>query len=134
MKILHLGPVLRCVLVSAIATAAFVGGSGCTQVQVAPDVRGEYKLGELQVFADRDFKTVYEAAKAGIKDTGLFLTQDDRKVIEAELRGRDSVDTMVIVKIKELGQNRTSVKIRYGVLKPDLAAAQKLYATIEKRL
>jgi hypothetical protein len=110
------------------------GGTGCTQVQVAPDVRGEYKLGELQVFADRDFARVYEAAKAGIKDNKLFLTHDERKTVEAELRARDSADSMVIVKIKEMAPNRTSVKIRYGVLTPNLAQAQKLYEVIEKRL
>lgn len=101
---------------------------------VDQDTRGEYKLGELQVFADRDFARVYEAAKSGMKDVKLFQTQDDRKVIEAELRGRDAVDTMVIVKIKEVGPNRTSVKIRYGVIKPDLTLAQKLYQAIEKHL
>jgi hypothetical protein len=108
--------------------------SGCTNVQVAPATLGEYKLGELQVFADRDFMRTYEAAKRGLKDMSLFQTQDDRKVIEAELRGRDAADTMVIVKIKEVGKNRTSVKIRYGVLTPNLASAQKLYQAIEKHL
>jgi hypothetical protein len=118
----------------AVAVVGLFSVSGCTHVQVAPDVRGEYKLGELQVFAERDFAPVYEAAKTGMKDAGLFQTQDDRKVIEAELRGRDGADTMVIVKIKEVGKNRTSVKIRYGVIKPDLVSAQKLYQAIEKRL
>src|SRR4051812_30759668 len=113
---------------------ALLAGAGCTQVMVAPDTRGEYKLGELQVFADRDFARVYEAAKSGMKDLKLFQTQDDRKVIEAELRGRDTADTLVIVKIKEVAQNRTSVKIRYGVVKPDLPLAQKLYQAIEKHL
>jgi hypothetical protein len=108
--------------------------AGCTQVQVAPETRGEYKLGELQVFADRDFNRVYEAAKAGLKDAKLFTTQDDRKVIEAELRARDSSDTMIIVKIKEVGPQRTSVKIRYGVLTPSLPLAQQLYEAIKKRL
>ncbi len=116
-----------------LGTLALAVG-GCTQVQVAADVRGEYKFGELQVFAARDFKTVHAAAKAALKDVKLFETRDDVKVIEAELNGRDSVDTLVVVKIKEVGPDRTSVKIRYGVLKPDLASAQKLYAAIEKRL
>jgi hypothetical protein len=115
----------------AAAGATFMG---CTQVMVAPDTRGEYKLGELQVFADRDFARVYEAAKRGLKDLQLLQTHDDRKVIEAELRGRDSTDTLVIIKIKEVATKRTSVKIRYGVVKPDLAAAQKLYQAIEKHL
>lgn len=115
-----------------VAGAVLLAGSGCTQVMVAPDTRGEYKLGELQVFADRGFMKVYEAAKAGMKDLQLFQTQDDRKVIEAELRGRDATDTLVIVKIKEVGKDRTSVKIRYGVVKPDLPLAQKLYSAIEK--
>ena len=52
----------------------------------------------------------------------------------AELRGRDATDTMVIVKIKEVGKNRTSLKIRYGVLKPDLPSAQKLYDAIKRHL
>ena len=119
-----------CVL--ALAGVA-LGVTGCTHVQVAPDVRGEYKFGELQVFTDHDFARVYEAAKAGMKDVNLFQTQDDRKVIEAELRGRDSADTLVIVKIKEVAKNRTSVKIRYG-LNPDLPSAQKLYDAIQKHL
>jgi hypothetical protein len=117
----------------AILAVALCSAAGCTQVQVDPDTRGEYKLGELQVFADRDFMTVYNAANRALKDAGLFQTRDDRKTVEAELNGRDSADTLVIIKIKEVAPKRTSVKIRYGVLKPDLAAAQKLYASIEKR-
>lgn len=131
-------PFFRCILVRGwiglVVLALTLAAGGCTQVQVAPDTRGEYKLGELQVFADRDFNRVYEAAKAGIKDQKLFLTQDDRKVIEAELRARDSSDSMVIVKIKEVGPQRISVKIRYGVLTPSLPLAQQLYDAIKKRL
>ncbi len=113
---------------------AWLAGAGCTHVQVDSDTQGQYRLGELQVFADRDFARVYEAAKSGMKDTKLFQTQDDRKVIEAELRGRDATDTLVIVKIKEVGTKRTSIKIRYGVLTPNLAQAQRLYEAIEKHL
>jgi hypothetical protein len=108
--------------------------TGCTQVQVAPDVRGEYEFGALQVFVDADFMRSYEAAKLGLKDFGLFQTGDERLSIEAELNARDSVDTKVIVKIKEIGKNRTSVKIRYGVVKPDLPSAQKLFQAIQKHL
>jgi hypothetical protein len=125
---------LRVSLLLALGLTALAVGPACTQVMVAPDTRGEFKFGELQVFADRDFTRVYDAAKSGLKDLKLFQTQDDRKVIEAELRARDATDTLVIVKIKEVGKNRTSVKIRYGIVKPDLAAAQKLYQAIEKHL
>lgn len=124
----------RPALLLSFALASAVFTPGCTQVQVAPDTRGEYKFGELQVFADRDFATVHEAAIRGMKDAKLFQTRDDRKIIEAELNGRDSTDTLVIVKIKEVGKNRTSVKIRYGILKPDLASAQSLYEAIKKYL
>lgn len=121
-------------LVLAIAGAMFA--SGCTQVQVAPDMQGEFKpgLGELQVFVDRDFAAVHAAAKRGMKDAGLFETQDDKKVIEAELRGRDARDTMVIVKLKEVAKGRTSVKIRYGLVGGDLAPAQTLFKHIQRHL
>ena len=122
------------VLVLSAAACLWVLSTGCTQVQVAPDVRGEYEFGALQVFVDADFMRTYEAAKRGMKDVGLFQTGDDRLAIEAELNGRDSVDTKVIVKIKEIGKNRTSVKIRYGVVKPDLPSAQKLFQAIQKHL
>lgn len=118
----------------ALAPALLFLLPGCTQVQVAGDTRGEYKMGELQVFADRDFAAVHAAATKGLKEVGLLQTKDDRKIVEAELNGRDSTDTLVIVKIKEIGKNRTSVKIRYGVFKPDLASAQKLYQAIQKYL
>ena len=108
--------------------------TGCTQVQVAPDVRGEYEFGALQVYVDADFMRAYEASKRGMKDLGLFQTGDDRKVVEAELNGRDSVDTKVVVKVKEIGYNRVSLKIRYGLVKPDLPAAQKLFTAIQKHL
>jgi hypothetical protein len=116
-------------VLAAIALAV----AGCTQVQVSSNTRGEYKLGELQVFVDRDFATAYAAAKSGMKDAGLFEVRDDRLTIEAELNGRDPVDVLVIVKIKEVAKNRTSIKIRYG-LKGDLPLAQKVYSAIEKRL
>jgi hypothetical protein len=118
----------------AIAAAVCCASVGCTQVQVAPEVRGEYEFGALQVFVDADFMQAYEASKLGMKEIGLFQTGDDRKVIEAELNGRDSVDTKVIVKVREMGKNRTSVKIRYGLVRPDLPAAQMLFAAIQKLL
>lgn len=116
-----------------IGIVALLTAVGCTQVQVAPDTVGEYKLGELQVFADRDFNRVYDAAKLALKDTKLFQTRDDRKIVEGEINGRDGADTLVIVKIKEVAKGRTSVKIRYG-LPGNLAQAQKLYQAIEKHL
>jgi hypothetical protein len=117
-----------------IAGGVWSLSTGCTQVQVAPDVRGEYEFGALQVFVDADFIRSYEAAKLGMKDVGLFQTGDERLSIEAELNARDSVDTRVIVKIKEIAKNRTSVKIRYGLVKPDLPSAQKLFQAIQKHL
>ena len=117
-----------------VAGIVLVVAAGCTQVLVSPQTRGEYKLGELQVFVDRDFATAYNAAKAGMKDAGLFEVRDDRLVVEAELNGRDSTDTRVIVKIKEIAANRTSIKIRYGYSGRDLASAQRIYSAIEKRL
>src|SRR5215207_3019594 len=117
-----------------IAGGVWSLSTGCTQVQVTPDVRGEYEFGALQVFVDADFMRSYEAAKLGMKDVGLFQTGDERLSIEAELNARDSVDTRVIVKIKEIGKNRTSVKIRYGVVKPDLPSAQRLFQAIQKHL
>ena len=121
---------------SVVCLACVMGWmtSGCTQVQVAPDVRGEYEFGALQVYVDADFMRVYEAAKKGMKDFGLFQTGDDRKVIEAELNARDSVDTKVTVKLKELGRDRVSVKIRYGLVRPDLPSAQKLFTAIQKHI
>jgi hypothetical protein len=120
-------------LLALALTGALFGAIGCTHVQLGPEARGEYKLGELQVFTDRDFARTYEAAKAGMSDMKLFQTQDDRKVVEADLRGRDSADTLVIVKIKEVAKNRTSIKIRYGIT-GDLPSSQKLYEAIQKHL
>ena len=131
--LLLLSPSLK-ILSLVIAAAAGLGTMGCTQVQVAPQVRGEYEFGALQVFVDSDFMRAYEASKLGMRDLGLFQTGDDRKVIEAELNARDSVDTKVIVKLKELGKNRVSVKIRYGLVRPDLPAAQQLFTAIQKHL
>lgn len=124
---------LRMALPVAFAIAMMGAAGGCTQVLVSPETRGEYKLGELQVFVDRGFLTAHAAVKSGMKDVGLFVVRDDRLVAEAELNGRDSTDTLVIVKIKEVGTNRTSIKIRYG-LKGDLPSAQKLYAAIQKQM
>lgn len=132
MKLPSLLPRAR--LIGLLLAAAGCGVvAGCTQVLVSPDQRGEYKLGELQVYVDRDFATAYTAAKNGMKDMGLFAVRDDRLVVEAELNGRDATDTLVVVKIKEIAKNRTSIKIRYG-LKGSLAPAQQVFSAIEKRL
>jgi hypothetical protein len=129
----HPFPALRLLVSLPLVVVALLPMSGCTQVLVSPETRGEYKLGELQVFVDRNFSAVHSAAKLGIKDAGLFETRDDRLVVEAELNARDATDTLVIVKVKELSPSRTSVKIRYG-LKGDLASAQRLYQAIQRRL
>lgn len=131
LRMTHSSTLRSAAVAAGLGLAAVFAGAGCTQVQVAPDVAGEYKLGELQVFSEHNFAVTYEAAKRGLKDMGLFQTRDDRKPIEAELNGRDGADTLVIVKIKEVAPNRTSVKIRYG-LAGNLALAQKLYQAIER--
>lgn len=132
MKTLHRSVFSR-IASLALAATVLLAGSGCTQVLVTPDTRGEYKFGELQVFEDRDFATVHAAAVRGLKDAALFQTRDERKVFEAELNARDSTDTLIVIKIKEVGKNRTSLKIRYGI-NPNLPSAQKLYEAIKKNL
>lgn len=106
---------------------------GCTQVQVAPNTLGEYKMGELQVVTETGFAATYDAVKQGMKDASLFQTGDDRQPTQAEFKGRDSADTQVIIKLKELGANRTDVRIRYGI-PGNLALAQQLYQSIQKNL
>ena len=107
--------------------------SGCTTVVVNGDTTAEYKFGELQTFVENDFADVYAAAKAGLADRKLFLTGDDKKVVEAVLTARDSADTSITIKIKEVAKGSTSIKIRYG-LTGELAPAQLLYKAIESRL
>ena len=62
-----------------------------------------------------------------------MLVKDEPLVVEAELNGRDATDTPVVFKVKELAPNRTSLKIRPS-LKGDLASAQSVSASIERRL
>ena len=118
-----------------VLLASLIGFTGCTHVEVAPGALGEFKFGELQVFVDRDFTTAYNAAKTAGKDLNLFQTQDDKKVIEADLHFRDSTDTLVIVKIKEVGNRRTSIKIRYGISpQGSLPLSQKHFQAIQRHL
>jgi hypothetical protein len=124
-------PPLRVRFIALAFAAVALGAGGCTAVQVAPGIAGEFRFQELQVMADQDFTRVYNAAKSGVRDMKLFQTQDDRKVVEAEIQARDAADALIIVKIKELGPKRTSVKIRYGI-PGSLAPAQQLYQAIAK--
>jgi hypothetical protein len=116
-----------------VALAALALLPACRTVVIdEQNTVGQVKLGELQVFANHDFETAYRAAKQGLADRKLFLTQDEKKYAEAELRARDSVDTLIIVKIKEVARDRTSVEVRYGV-PGDSANAQLLYNEIARR-
>lgn len=124
---------VRVSVVLAAAAFGLAGFTGCTSVLVVPEVRGDFKLGELQVLVDRDLATVRDAAKAAMKDLGLFETRDDRKINEVELSGRDNADTKVTVKMEEAGKNLTKIRIRYG-LTGDLAASQRLYQAVHRRL
>lgn len=128
----HLLRTPRSLVILLVLLVGSIGLSGCTSVEVAPGTLGEYKIGELQVFAEHDFATVYNAAKSAAKDLSLFQTQDDKKVIEADLHFRDAADSLVIVKIKEVGTRRTSIKIRYS-LQGNLAQSQRVYQAIRKR-
>jgi hypothetical protein len=116
----------------ALAGLALLPACRTIVVDEPSNTVGRVKLGELQVFANHDFETAYRAAKQGIAERKLFLTQDEKKYAEAELRARDSVDTLIIVKIKEVARDRTSVKVRYGVA-GDVANAQLLYNEIARR-
>lgn len=128
----RINPVRYCLVIAAVAGLAGLPACRTVVVDEQSHTVGRVKLGELQVFANHDFEKVYQAAKQGIADRKLFLTQDDKKYAEAELRARDSVDTLVIVKLKEVARDRTSVKVRYGVT-GDTANAQLLYNEIARR-
>lgn len=122
-----------CWLVVLASVALLTGGvTGCRTVEVAEGTIGEFRLGELQTMNETNFQTAYEAAKDAIARQGLFLTGDDRKVVEAVLTARDRADAQVTVKIKEVSPNQTSVRIRYG-LTGDEARSQILYREIAKR-
>lgn len=123
----------RAVLLGFAALLMLTGTPGCTTVQVTDDQIGEFKLGELQVLANAGFATAYDATKGAFEEHGLFLTGDDRKVVEAVLTARDRADTLVTVKLKEVAVGQTSVKIRYG-LTGDAARSQALYRDIAERL
>jgi hypothetical protein len=110
----------------------FAALAGCTHVAINNDT-GTYRFGELQVFVDAGFDQAYRAAKNGFDSFGLFVVDDKAQSKEAVLRGRDAADSLVIVKIKEVARNRTSVKIRYGVT-GDLAQSQRLFQEIQKRI
>lgn len=118
------------VFASVFALAIF---SGCTTVQVSEDTIGEFRFGELQVMVDANFAEAYDATKAAFNKQGLFLTGDDRKVVEAVLTARDRSDAHVTVKIKEVAVGQTSVKIRYGHT-GDAARSQALFRDIAERL
>jgi len=122
----------RSLVTLLVLLAASIGFSGCTSVEVSPGILGEYRIGELQVIVEHDFATVYNATKSAAKDVGLFQTQDDRKTIEADLHFRDSADTLVIVKIKEVATRRTSIKIRYS-FQGNLSQSQQVFQAIRKR-
>lgn len=126
----HLLPVAFTMALLGVIT---LGSTGCSNVMVTKDVEGEVRLGELQVFVDHDFETTYNAAKAGMGDYGLFQTKDDKKVVEAELNGRDRADNLVTVKIKEVARDRTSIKIRFGIT-GDVVQSQKLFTAIRDHL
>ena len=119
-------PVILVLLFAALAVLP-----ACRTIAVNDQTTGEVKFGELQVVTEHGFETVYQATKRGFTDTKLFQTGDDKKYVEAELTARDSMDTLVIVKIKEIAHNRTSVKVRYGYT-GDTVNAQRLYNNIEK--
>jgi hypothetical protein len=122
----------RCgVLALAFASLAFAGCA--SSVRVTEKTEGSYRLGELRVYTDRDFKAVHDAVPKAFKDLNLFQTKDELKVMEAELTARDGTDTRVGVDLKEVVKGRTMVEIRYGV-PGDLAKAQKVYDAIEKNL
>lgn len=116
-----------------LALGLLVVFPGCTTVVVDGETTAEYKLGELQTTVNADFATAYAAAKAGLADRKLFLTGDNKKVVEAVLTARDSSDTGITIKIKEIAKGTTSIKVRYG-LTGDLAPAQLLFKAIESHL
>lgn len=124
---------IRCVLLLGSTLLALGLLPACSTVQVTEDKIGEYNLGELQVIVNGTFAEAYDATKAAFNNQGLFLTGDERKVIEAVLTARDRVDTQITVKLKEVAVGQTSVKIRYG-LTGDAARSQALFREIAKRL
>ncbi len=120
-------------LLPVICLAALSGGTGCSTVQLTPDTLGEFRFGELRTTVDANFATAYQASKTALEEKGLFLTQDDRKTIEAELKARDRGDTLVVVKVKEVAPGQSTIKIRYGV-SGDAARSQALFREIERGL
>lgn len=116
-----------------MAGGVMIGSAGCSSVMVTKNTQGEFRFGELQIFVEHDFDHAYAAAKAGLKDYGLFQTGDEKEVLTAVLKARDGADTAVTIKLKQVATNRTSIKIRYGVA-GDLVQSQKLFVALKSHL
>lgn len=107
--------------------------AGCTTVQLSDNgaVTGEYKLGQLVTQSHAGLNNVYAATKTAFRQMGFLLVHDERASDTAVLRARDSQDNLIEVKLKELGPDYTSVKIRYGIT-GNLGMSQTLYRAIAK--
>jgi hypothetical protein len=105
----------------------------CTTVQVTENTIGEFKFRRLETVVNANFADTYNATKRAFEEHGLFVTGDDRKIIEADLSARDRSDTLVNVKLKEVAVGQTSVRIRYGIT-GDAARSQQLFRSIQQQL
>ncbi len=121
------------ILFAAVLSVAFA--AGCSTVPVESDATdaAQYRFGnyDVQVYSEMD--RLIAAADRAMNEMDHARTDEKRSGHETSLRYRGPGDNLVLIKLKNLGNDRYNIRIRYGLV-GNLAMSEQVYEKMRARL
>ena len=123
----------RSVFALALAAVPFVA-SGCLVAAAAGGAAGyAWFRGEFQANVDAGPKAATNAAEKGLRDLDIKEIKASSTDIDGRVTGRTALDKEVVITIKRISEETSSVAIRVGTF-GDEALSQKIYEKLKARL
>ncbi len=121
------------ILVAAVLSAAFAAGCTTVPVESGATDTAQYRFGnyDVQVYSEMD--RLIGAADRAMNEMDHTQTDKKRTGHEASLRYRGPGDNLVLIKLKNLGNDRHNIRIRYGVA-GNLGMSEQVYEKMRPRL
>lgn len=77
---------------------------------------GKYQLGELKVVFPESVPVVWAAALASVQDLGLVIIDRSKDAFDAKLAAENSTGRKVTIRLEDIRQTGTELRIRAGIL------------------
>lgn len=112
-----------------------LSGSGCASLVGGGTAAGTvtYTFGELKSIEEASLESTWEATQKTMKDLELIVTSKEKDMLTARLIARGVNDKKIVIKLKNISEELSEVKIRVGTF-GDEALSRNILKYLKKNL